>query len=105
MTPQDHADRVPLQLALTQLECLAESLNERKREAELRNKVKLLDSCTAQLNKVTEDDTKGVQCMLVHFFPRKAAWLKTSPRKVPWVGLRRSSHTKDFPILLHSGLH
>ena len=52
MTPRDHPDRVPLQLALTQLECLAERLKERKREAELRNKVKLLDGLVAQSHKV-----------------------------------------------------
>lgn len=33
-TPHGHADRMALQLALTQLESLAEQLNERKREAE-----------------------------------------------------------------------
>lgn len=33
-TPHGHADRMSLQLALTQLESLAELLNERKREAE-----------------------------------------------------------------------
>lgn len=33
-TPQGHHDRMNLQLALTQLESLAEMLNERKREAE-----------------------------------------------------------------------
>lgn len=33
-TPQGHQDRMSLQLALTQLESLAEMLNERKREAE-----------------------------------------------------------------------
>lgn len=32
--PQNHHDRMSLQLALTQLESLAEMLNERKREAE-----------------------------------------------------------------------
>lgn len=52
VTPRDHQDRVPLQLALTQLECLAENLKERKREAELRNKVKLLDGLVAQSHKV-----------------------------------------------------
>lgn len=52
MTPKDHPDRVPLQLALTQLECLAENLRERKRDAELRNKVKLLDGLIAQSHKV-----------------------------------------------------
>lgn len=52
VTPRDHPDRVPLQLALTQLECLAENLKERKREAELRTKVKLLDGLVAQSHKV-----------------------------------------------------
>lgn len=33
-TPHGHADRMSLQLALTQLESLAELLNERKRESE-----------------------------------------------------------------------
>jgi hypothetical protein len=33
-TPQGHQDRMSLQLALTQLESLAELLNERKRETE-----------------------------------------------------------------------
>ena len=33
-TPRDHVDRMSLQLALTQLESLAELLNERKRESE-----------------------------------------------------------------------
>ena len=33
-TPQGHQDRMSLQMALTQLESLADSLNERKREAE-----------------------------------------------------------------------
>ena len=33
-TPHDHVDRMSLQLALTQLESLAELLNERKRESE-----------------------------------------------------------------------
>lgn len=33
-TPQGHHDRMSLQLALTQLESLAEMLNERKRESE-----------------------------------------------------------------------
>lgn len=51
VTPLEHPDHVPLQLALTQLECLAENLKERKREAELRNKVKLLDGLIAQSHK------------------------------------------------------
>lgn len=33
-TPQHHGDRLPLQLALTELETLAEKLNEQKRLAD-----------------------------------------------------------------------
>lgn len=33
-TPSEHQDRLSLELALTQLECLAEALNERKRICE-----------------------------------------------------------------------
>lgn len=33
-TPVGHADRLPLQMALTELETLAEKLNEKKREAD-----------------------------------------------------------------------
>lgn len=33
-TPRSHADRLPLQLALTELETLAEKLNEQKRAAD-----------------------------------------------------------------------
>ncbi|KAK3738107.1 hypothetical protein QZH41_013838, partial [Actinostola sp. cb2023] len=52
VTPIEHPDRIPLQMALTQLEYLAENLNERRREAELRQKVKQLDASTAHISKV-----------------------------------------------------
>ncbi|KAG1704754.1 Rho guanine nucleotide exchange factor 10 [Nymphon striatum] len=39
-TPQGHHDRMSLQMALTQLETLAETLNERKRESEQRHAVR-----------------------------------------------------------------
>lgn len=39
-TPPGHHDRMSLQLALTQLESLAETLNERKREAEQHHAVR-----------------------------------------------------------------
>jgi hypothetical protein len=41
-TPADHPDRMSLQLALTQLEALADRLNERKRDAERHFAVKQL---------------------------------------------------------------
>ncbi|XP_033641961.1 rho guanine nucleotide exchange factor 10-like isoform X3 [Asterias rubens] len=44
-TPLGHADRMPLQLALTKLETLASVLNERKRQSEQRYAVKQLMKC------------------------------------------------------------
>jgi len=52
VTPIEHPDRIPLQMALTQLEYLADNLDERRREAELRQKVKQLDASTAHISKV-----------------------------------------------------
>ncbi len=39
-TPVGHPDRLPLQMALTELETLAEKLNERKREADQRCEIR-----------------------------------------------------------------
>ncbi|OWK00228.1 hypothetical protein Celaphus_00019206 [Cervus elaphus hippelaphus] len=39
-TPRGHPDRLPLQMALTELETLAEKLNERKRDADQRCEIK-----------------------------------------------------------------
>lgn len=52
VTPVHHIDRVPLQLSLTQLECLAENINLQQRETDMKNQVKYLDSQISQLNKV-----------------------------------------------------
>ncbi|XP_059541818.1 rho guanine nucleotide exchange factor 10 isoform X8 [Myotis daubentonii] len=41
-TPRGHPDRLPLQMALTELETLAEKLNERKRDADQRCEMKQL---------------------------------------------------------------
>ena len=41
-TPQWHVDRLPLQLALTELETLAEKLNEQKRLSEQEAELQLL---------------------------------------------------------------
>lgn len=52
MTPVSHVDRVPLQLALTQLECLAELVNLRRKDSEMKTQLKYLDTHISQLNKV-----------------------------------------------------
>lgn len=52
VTPVSHVDRVPLQLALTQLECLAELVNLRRKESEMKTQLKYLDTQISQLTKV-----------------------------------------------------
>lgn len=62
ITPQDmlkntskgHPDRLPLQMALTELETLAEKLNERKRDADQRCEIKQIAKAMNEryLNKV-----------------------------------------------------
>ncbi len=54
MTPVSHVDRVPLQLALTQLECLAELINSRRKESEMKSQLKYLDTQISQLSKVSQ---------------------------------------------------
>lgn len=54
-TPRSHSDRLPLQLALTELETLAEKLNEQKRLADQEAEIQHLAHSIGQrsLNKVT----------------------------------------------------
>ena len=54
VTPVSHVDRVPLQLALTQLECLAELINSRRKESEMKSQLKYLDTQISQLSKVSQ---------------------------------------------------
>lgn len=53
-TPAGHSDRLPLQMALTELETLAEKLNERKREADQRCEIRHIAKAMNEryLNKV-----------------------------------------------------
>ncbi len=57
-TPKSHTDRLPLQLALTELETLAEKLNEQKRLADQETEIQQLAHSVGgrNLNKVTQDD-------------------------------------------------
>lgn len=58
-TPRGHPDRLPLQMALTELETLAEKLNERKRDADQRCEIKQMAKAVNEryLNKVDGDFT------------------------------------------------
>ena len=53
-TPVGHSDRLPLQMALTELETLAEKLNEKKREADQRCEIRHIAKAMNEryLNKV-----------------------------------------------------
>lgn len=53
-TPVGHADRLPLQMALTELETLADKLNEKKREADQRSEIRHIAKAMNEryLNKV-----------------------------------------------------
>lgn len=55
-TAKGHPDRLPLQMALTELETLAEKLNERKRDADQRCEIKQIAKAINEryLNKVGE---------------------------------------------------
>lgn len=56
-TPKSHADRLPLQLALTELETLAEKLNEQKRVADQEAEIQQLAHSMGDrnFNKVMRD--------------------------------------------------
>lgn len=56
-TSKGHPDRLPLQMALTELETLAENLNERKRDADQRCEIKQIAKAINEryLNKVDRD--------------------------------------------------
>lgn len=66
-TPVGHADRLPLQMALTELETLAEKLNEKKREADQRCEIRHIAKAMNEryLNKVCAHPMCVLACMFV----------------------------------------
>ena len=74
-TPQGHHDRMSLQLALTQLESLAEMLNERKRESEqfkvhggdIAKRICSLSLAGLFIKFVKEDDIISIKTALLFF--------------------------------------
>ena len=52
VTPFPHPDRLTLQMSLTHLECLSETLAEKRRDTLLKHKVKQLDMYCNGLSKV-----------------------------------------------------
>ena len=57
-TPADHCDRIPLQMALTELENLTHRLNETKRESEGRFEAKRILSRLSGRNTIKSDENR-----------------------------------------------
>ncbi|XP_074538407.1 rho guanine nucleotide exchange factor 10-like protein [Halichoeres trimaculatus] len=86
-TPESHSDRLPLQLALTELETLAEKLNEQKRLADQEAEIQQLAHSVGDrnLNKLLNSEQRQlIQCELLTeiVYGDKGQVLKSKERKV-----------------------
>ncbi|XP_068171124.1 rho guanine nucleotide exchange factor 10-like protein isoform X2 [Antennarius striatus] len=85
-TPRGHVDRLPLQLALTELETLAEKLNEQKRVAEQVAETQQLARSVSDrlLSKLTLDQGSLVLCetLIETVYGERGQVLKSKERKV-----------------------
>ncbi|XP_078026510.1 rho guanine nucleotide exchange factor 10-like protein isoform X2 [Epinephelus lanceolatus] len=86
-TPKAHTDRLPLQLALTELETLAEKLNEQKRLADQEAEIQQLAHSVGgrSFNKLlTSEQRQLIQCELLTeiVYGDKGQVLKSKQRKV-----------------------
>ncbi|KAK3547223.1 hypothetical protein QTP86_017832, partial [Hemibagrus guttatus] len=86
-TPSGHQDRLPLQLALTELETLAEKLNEQKRLAEQLSEIQQLtrsNSDRALSKQLNSDQKKLILCetLIETVYGDKGQVLKSKERKV-----------------------
>ncbi|XP_066527722.1 rho guanine nucleotide exchange factor 10-like protein isoform X2 [Hoplias malabaricus] len=86
-TPAGHSDRLPLQLALTELETLAEKLNEQKRLAEQLSEIQQLarSNIDRTLSKQLNSDQKQLilcETLIETVYGEKGQVLKSKERKV-----------------------
>ncbi|KAF4078135.1 hypothetical protein AMELA_G00195830 [Ameiurus melas] len=86
-TPSGHQDRLPLQLALTELETLAEKLNEQKRLAEQLSEIQQLtrsNSDRALSKQLNSDQKQLILCetLIETVYGDKGQVLKSKERKV-----------------------
>ncbi|KAM9351293.1 rho guanine nucleotide exchange factor 10-like protein [Symphorus nematophorus] len=86
-TPKSHADRLPLQLALTELETLAEKLNEQKRLADQEAEIQQIAQSMGDrnLSKLLNSEQRHlIQCELLTeiVYGEKGQVLKSKERKV-----------------------
>ncbi|KAK1171485.1 hypothetical protein AOXY_G6322 [Acipenser oxyrinchus oxyrinchus] len=86
-TPKGHPDRLPLQMALTELETLAEKLNERKREADQCCEIKQIAKAMNEryLNKLLSSGSRYLICsddMVETVYNEKGEFIKTKERRL-----------------------
>ncbi|MBN3310625.1 ARHGA factor, partial [Amia calva] len=86
-TPKGHPDRLPLQMALTELETLAEKLNERKREADQRCEIKQIAKAMNEryLNKLLSSGSRYLirsDDMVETVYNDKGEVIKTKERRL-----------------------
>uniref|UniRef100_A0A3Q3Q925 Rho guanine nucleotide exchange factor 10 n=1 Tax=Monopterus albus TaxID=43700 RepID=A0A3Q3Q925_MONAL len=86
-TPVGHADRLPLQMALTELETLAEKLNEKKREADQRCEIRHIAKAMNEryLNKLLSNGSRYLirsDDMVETVFNERGEIIKTKERRL-----------------------
>ncbi|XP_040049061.2 rho guanine nucleotide exchange factor 10-like protein isoform X2 [Gasterosteus aculeatus] len=86
-TPKTHMDRLPLQLALTALESLAEKLNEQKRQADQEAEIRQLARSVGDRNlnkRLNSEQRQLIQCELLTeiVYGNKGQVIKMKERKV-----------------------
>ncbi|XP_037550995.1 rho guanine nucleotide exchange factor 10 [Nematolebias whitei] len=86
-TPAGHADRLPLQMALTELETLAEKLNERKREADQRCEIRHIAKAMNEryLNKLLSNGSRYLirsDDMVETVYNERGEIIKTKERRL-----------------------
>ncbi|XP_067877863.1 rho guanine nucleotide exchange factor 10 isoform X3 [Heterodontus francisci] len=86
-TPRGHPDRLPLQMALTELETLAEKLNEQKREADQRCEMKQIAKAMNEryLNKLLRSGNRYLirsDDMVETVYNEKGEMVKTKERRL-----------------------
>uniref|UniRef100_A0A3P8UIQ5 Rho guanine nucleotide exchange factor 10 n=1 Tax=Cynoglossus semilaevis TaxID=244447 RepID=A0A3P8UIQ5_CYNSE len=86
-TPVGHADRLPLQMALTELETLAEKLNEKKREADQRCEIRHIAKAMNEryLNKLLSNGSRYLirsDDMVETVYNERGEMIKTKERRL-----------------------
>ncbi|CAK6442530.1 unnamed protein product [Pipistrellus nathusii] len=86
-TPRGHPDRLPLQMALTELETLAEKLNERKREADRRCEMRQIAKAVNEryLNKLLSSGSRHLirsDDVIETVYNERGEVLKTKERRL-----------------------